>query len=318
MNPLPPVEVEPHPWRGLAWLTRRECHRVLKLWKQTILAPVISALLFMIVFGLSLGDSIASIGGIEYEIFIVPGLIAMAMAQSAYSNNSSTIFQARNDRYLDDILSAPMSAWQVHLGYLAGGAIDKSFLFQGGVETVAQSGPGGRLNAIEAYLEGAAKAVHLLRCSAPAADEVLVSGRAAADADLVDRLAGMLTGVATVRLFTVTGTATAADFTGRPNTAASAVTFLDGETTKTVTIPITADNVAELNNETFTVTLGSPTPAGATIFLPVGTTTVTIFNGIMVNTLADEFNTPSGPNVSLREALRDYQQRDRRFGRVNA
>ncbi|HEY9444186.1 MAG TPA: DUF1464 family protein, partial [Gemmatimonadales bacterium] len=83
--------------------------------------------------------------------------------------------------------------------YLAGGAIDKAFLFQGGVETVAQSGPGGRLNAIEAYLEGAAKAVHLLRCSAPAADEVLVSGRAAADADLVDRLAGMLTGVATVR-----------------------------------------------------------------------------------------------------------------------
>ena len=83
--------------------------------------------------------------------------------------------------------------------YLAGGPVDKAFLFQGGVETVALSGPGGRLNAVEAYLEGAAKAVHLLRCSAPAADEVLVSGRAAADADLVDRLAGMLTGVATVR-----------------------------------------------------------------------------------------------------------------------
>ena len=123
MNPLPPVEVEPHPWRGLAWLTRRECHRVLKLWKQTILAPVISALLFMIVFGLSLGDSIAQVNGFEYRVFIVPGLIAMAMAQAAYSNNSSTIFQARNDRYLDDILSAPMSAWQVHLGYLAGGAM---------------------------------------------------------------------------------------------------------------------------------------------------------------------------------------------------
>ncbi len=123
MNPLPPAEVEPHPWRGLVWLTRRECHRVLKLWKQTILAPVISALLFMVVFGLSLGDSIAEVNGFEYRVFIVPGLIAMAMAQAAYSNNSSTIFQARNDRYLDDILSAPMSARQVHLGYLAGGAM---------------------------------------------------------------------------------------------------------------------------------------------------------------------------------------------------
>jgi len=96
---------------------------VLKLWKQTILAPVISALLFMVVFGLSLGNSITEINGFAYKVYIVPGLIAMAMAQSAYSNNSSTIFQARNDRYLDDILSATMSAWQVHVGYLVGGAM---------------------------------------------------------------------------------------------------------------------------------------------------------------------------------------------------
>ena len=123
MTPLPPAQVEPHPWRGLLWLSRRECHRVLKLWKQTILAPVISALLFMVVFGLSLGNSITEINGFAYKVYIVPGLIAMAMAQSAYSNNSSTIFQARNDRYLDDILSAPMSAWQVHVGYLVGGAM---------------------------------------------------------------------------------------------------------------------------------------------------------------------------------------------------
>lgn len=123
MTVLPPVEAEPHPWRGLAWLTRRECHRVLKLWKQTILAPVVSALLFIVVFGLSLGSTITQVNGFEYSVFIVPGLIAMAMAQSAYANNSSTIFQARNDRYLDDILSAPMPAWQVHLGYLIGGAM---------------------------------------------------------------------------------------------------------------------------------------------------------------------------------------------------
>ena len=93
------------------------------MWKQTILAPVISALLFIVVFGLSLGGSISEVNGFDYSVFIVPGLIAMAMAQAAYSNNSSTIFQARNDRYLDDILSAPMSARQVHLGYLAGGTM---------------------------------------------------------------------------------------------------------------------------------------------------------------------------------------------------
>ena len=58
---------------------------------------------------------------LPYEVFIVPGLIAMAMAQAAYSNNSSTIFQARSDRYIDDVLAAPMHAWQMNLGLSVGG-----------------------------------------------------------------------------------------------------------------------------------------------------------------------------------------------------
>jgi ABC-2 type transport system permease protein len=111
----------PHPWRGLAWLALRECHRVLRLWTQTTLAPVISSLLFIVVFGLSLGGRINTVDGFDYEVFIVPGLIAMAMAQAAYSNNSSTIFQARNDRYIDDVLAAPMRSWQMNLGFGVGG-----------------------------------------------------------------------------------------------------------------------------------------------------------------------------------------------------
>ena len=52
----------------------------------------------------------------DYEVFIVPGLIAMAMVQAAYANNASTIFQARSDRYVNDVLSAPMHPWQMTLG----------------------------------------------------------------------------------------------------------------------------------------------------------------------------------------------------------
>jgi ABC-2 type transport system permease protein len=116
------IRVErPQPWRGFAWLALRECHRVLRLWTQTTLAPVISSLLFIVVFGLSLGGRISTIDGFDYEIFIVPGLIAMAMAQAVYSNNSSTIFQARNDRYIDDVLAAPMHTWQMNLGFGVGG-----------------------------------------------------------------------------------------------------------------------------------------------------------------------------------------------------
>ena len=112
----------PEPWRGLAWLSARECLRVSKLWTQTMLAPVVSSLLFILVFGLSLGSRIREVSGFEYDVFIVPGLIAMAMAQAAYSNNSSSIFQARSDRYIDDVLAAPMRPWQMNLGLAIGGA----------------------------------------------------------------------------------------------------------------------------------------------------------------------------------------------------
>ncbi len=92
-----------------------------KLWTQTVLASVVSSALFILVFGLSLGNRIHHIDGFPYQEFIVPGLIAMAMAQAAYSNNSSSIFQARSDRYINDVLAAPMRAWQMNLGLSVGG-----------------------------------------------------------------------------------------------------------------------------------------------------------------------------------------------------
>jgi ABC-2 type transport system permease protein len=108
-------------YTGLLWLSKRETLRVSKLWTQTILAPVVSSLLFILVFGLSLGGRIKQVGHVDYEVFIVPGLITMAMVQAAYSNNASTIFQARFDRYVNDVLSAPMRPWQVNLGFNVGG-----------------------------------------------------------------------------------------------------------------------------------------------------------------------------------------------------
>ena len=107
---------------GLVWLSRRETLRVSKLWTQTVLAPVISSMLFILVFGLSLGGRIREVSSVEYEVFIVPGLITMAMVQAAYANNSASIFQARFDRYIHDVLSAPMHPWQMTLGFTVGGA----------------------------------------------------------------------------------------------------------------------------------------------------------------------------------------------------
>jgi ABC-2 type transport system permease protein len=106
---------------GLVWLCKRETLRVSKLWTQTVLAPVISSILFILVFGLSLGGRIDQVSSFEYEVFIVPGLITMGMAQAAYANNASSIFQARFDRYIHDVLAAPMRPWQMTFGYTVGG-----------------------------------------------------------------------------------------------------------------------------------------------------------------------------------------------------
>jgi ABC-2 type transport system permease protein len=118
--------------RGLLALSARETHRVLKLWTQTVAAPILSSLLFILVFGLSLGGRISEIDGVPYEVFIVPGLITMAMIQATYANNSASVFQARFDRYLNDVLAAPMRSWEVNLALSLGGVV-RALLIGGGL-----------------------------------------------------------------------------------------------------------------------------------------------------------------------------------------
>jgi ABC-2 type transport system permease protein len=121
---------------SLFWLAARECLRVGRLWSQTVVAPVVSSLLFVIVFGLSLGDRIRQVSGFDYEVFILPGLVAMAMFMAAYMNNSSSIFQARSDRYIDDILAAPMLPWQIDVGLTVGGVF-RALLIGGALTSIA-------------------------------------------------------------------------------------------------------------------------------------------------------------------------------------
>lgn len=103
-------------------------------------------------------------------------------------------------------------------------------------------------------------------------------------------------GPVTLRLLTTPGTATAADFTARPNTAASNVLFLDGETSKTVFIPLTADALTE-GDHVFTVTLTAPAPTPATVLGAQLTATVTITDALIVT------NTNDAGLGSLRQVL---------------
>lgn len=109
--------------RGTIALAGRETRRVLSLWTQTILLPIVTAVLFLAVFGGALGHRIHSIEGIPYLSFILPGLLIMTVAGQAFANCSTSLFQAKNEGYLEDILTSPLRPWQLALSYMSGGLL---------------------------------------------------------------------------------------------------------------------------------------------------------------------------------------------------
>ena len=102
-------------------LVRRECNRFLKIKRQTIGAPLLETFLYISVFGAALGSRIDTLHGIDYVVFVIPGLIMMAWAMNAFSNNSSSILQQKFQHAIDDQLSSPASPLELLLAFSLGG-----------------------------------------------------------------------------------------------------------------------------------------------------------------------------------------------------
>ncbi|MEZ5969948.1 MAG: ABC transporter permease [Hyphomonas sp.] len=115
---------------GLWTLFKREVGRFMKVWMQTILAPVVTTLLFMTVFKLAFGDRGRLTGdfeGLNYNDFLAPGLIVMAILQNAFQNTSSSLVQAKFNSTYVDFLMPPLSPLELTAGFL-GGAIVRGLL----------------------------------------------------------------------------------------------------------------------------------------------------------------------------------------------
>ena len=108
-------------WLGLWTLTSKETMRFVKVYTQTVVAPVISTLLFYAVFAIALGNGQRLIHGIPYLQFLPPGLIMMSMAQNAFANTSSSIVISKVQGNIVDILMTPLSPVEFTLGYTLGG-----------------------------------------------------------------------------------------------------------------------------------------------------------------------------------------------------
>jgi ABC-2 type transport system permease protein len=102
-------------------LVRREVTRFFKIKRQTVGAPLLETFLYISVFGAALGTRIDQLHGVDYVVFIIPGLIMMAWATNAFSNNSSSLLQQKFQRSIDDQLSSPASPVELLLAFSLGG-----------------------------------------------------------------------------------------------------------------------------------------------------------------------------------------------------
>lgn len=107
-------------WMGLRMLGWREIRRFLAVWQQTVLAPLITAGLFLTVFALAFGRNRADVMGVDFLHFIAPGILMMTVIQNAFANTSSSIVIAKVQGNIVDTLMPPLAPWEILVGYLTG------------------------------------------------------------------------------------------------------------------------------------------------------------------------------------------------------
>lgn len=110
-------------WTSYYTMIRGEAVRILRIWSQTLLPPVVTTSLYFIVFGTFIGSQLAPIYGFSYLQFIVPGLIMMSVITSSYMNTVSTFYFAKWTKTLEEILVSPTPDWVVIVGFVSGGVL---------------------------------------------------------------------------------------------------------------------------------------------------------------------------------------------------
>lgn len=108
-------------WLGLWTLYLREVRRFLKVSMQTVIAPVVTTLLFLAIFLLAFSSQRGAVNGIPFAQFLAPGLIMMAMIQNAFANTTSSLMIAKMQGSISDLLMPPLSPAELVWGFALGG-----------------------------------------------------------------------------------------------------------------------------------------------------------------------------------------------------
>jgi ABC-2 type transport system permease protein len=110
-------------WTGFRTLLRREILRFLRRPRNTFIPPMITNVLYFVVFGVVLGERIRAIQGFDYIVFILPGLIVLGAISNAFENASFSIFHGRWNEYIEEVLTSPLSHGAMVLAYVLSSAL---------------------------------------------------------------------------------------------------------------------------------------------------------------------------------------------------
>jgi ABC-2 type transport system permease protein len=98
-----------------SWLLQREVVRYTRIWYYSVLGQISTPLLMLLVFGFALNHQVKGTGQITYTQFILPGLIGQTLMTVGYINGTTSLFDARRDHYINDVLSSPLRWWEINL-----------------------------------------------------------------------------------------------------------------------------------------------------------------------------------------------------------
>jgi ABC-2 type transport system permease protein len=108
---------------GLMTLIKREVDRFINVYAQTIVAPVITTLMFYTIFALAFGGMTRMVANVPFLEFLAPGLIMMTMVQNAFANTSSSLVISKIQGSIVDILMPPLSNLEICIGFIVGGLL---------------------------------------------------------------------------------------------------------------------------------------------------------------------------------------------------
>jgi ABC-2 type transport system permease protein len=119
----PPVNLNVVRWIGFKTIVIREYGRIIRIWGQTIVPPVMTATLYFVIFGSLIGRRVGAMGGFDYREYIAPGLIMMAVITNSYGNVVASFFGAKFGKHVEELLVSPLPSWVIVAGYAAGGIV---------------------------------------------------------------------------------------------------------------------------------------------------------------------------------------------------